>query len=47
MNAINNPIPQKYINLMMYRQQLRDLPEQDGFNVKDPDSYTWPEYPKA
>lgn len=45
--AQSKEIPEKYIALMEYRQELRDLPEQPGFNIEDPDSYEWPVYPKC
>jgi len=40
--VMSKPIPQKYIDVVEYRQKLRDLPEQDKFDVYDPDSYKWP-----
>jgi len=45
--ARSTVLPKKYIDLIEYRQKLRDLPEQEGFNAQDPDSYNWPDYPKA
>jgi len=35
-------IPQKYIDLIEYRQKLRDLPEREGFDANDSSTYEWP-----
>ena len=43
--AIQAEVPKKYVDLIEYRQELRDLPEQEGFDPQDPDSYEWPELP--
>jgi len=43
--ATSKPISQKYIDLIEYRQKLRDLPEQNGFDAYNSNSYEWPELP--
>jgi len=45
MKARQKIIPNKYIVLMEYRQALRDIPEQPGFDIKNSNSFEWPEYP--
>jgi hypothetical protein len=44
--AMGWELPKKYKDIIIYREKLRKMHEQPGFDYNDESTYEWPAYPE-